>query len=99
MHRNVGNAFTLGSVLGVYSPILRGHAVAHSGCFDGLCYTDRRTSQANSPRSRWLYRSLRTRHKNSSQSVDTHKAAMKIYTKTGDEGETGLYGGGRVRKD
>jgi cob(I)alamin adenosyltransferase len=24
---------------------------------------------------------------------------MKIYTKTGDEGETGLYGGGRVRKD
>jgi cob(I)alamin adenosyltransferase len=25
--------------------------------------------------------------------------AMKIYTKTGDRGETGLYGGGRVRKD
>ena len=24
---------------------------------------------------------------------------MKIYTKTGDQGETGLYGGGRVRKD
>jgi cob(I)alamin adenosyltransferase len=24
---------------------------------------------------------------------------MKIYTKTGDTGETGLYGGGRVRKD
>lgn len=24
---------------------------------------------------------------------------MKIYTKTGDEGETGLYGGPRVRKD
>lgn len=24
---------------------------------------------------------------------------MKIYTKTGDDGETGLYGGGRVRKD
>lgn len=24
---------------------------------------------------------------------------MKIYTKTGDEGETGLYGGGRVPKD
>jgi cob(I)alamin adenosyltransferase len=24
---------------------------------------------------------------------------MKIYTKTGDRGETGLYGGGRVRKD
>lgn len=24
---------------------------------------------------------------------------MKIYTKTGDGGETGLYGGGRVRKD
>jgi len=24
---------------------------------------------------------------------------MKIYTKTGDEGETGLYGGGRVAKD
>jgi cob(I)alamin adenosyltransferase len=24
---------------------------------------------------------------------------MKIYTKTGDLGETGLYGGGRVRKD
>lgn len=24
---------------------------------------------------------------------------MKIYTKTGDAGETGLYGGGRVRKD
>jgi cob(I)alamin adenosyltransferase len=24
---------------------------------------------------------------------------MKIYTKTGDEGETGLYGGQRVRKD
>jgi cob(I)alamin adenosyltransferase len=24
---------------------------------------------------------------------------MKIYTKTGDQGDTGLYGGGRVRKD
>jgi len=24
---------------------------------------------------------------------------MKIYTKTGDDGQTGLYGGGRVRKD
>ena len=24
---------------------------------------------------------------------------MKLYTKTGDDGSTGLYGGGRVQKD
>jgi len=31
--------------------------------------------------------------------LEAQSETMKIYTKTGDQGETGLFGGGRVRKD
>ena len=39
------------------------------------------------------------RHRIQANYAERQSKAMKIYTKTGDDGETGLFGGPRVRKD
>src|SRR5258706_6289450 len=57
---------------------------------------------ASRGRRRWMRRRGRSSRRNRSRSAAHERNVrcfMKIYTKTGDGGETGLVGGGRVPKD